>query len=255
MKDFLENILEVKKQEVEKLKKDFVFINDSRKCISFIERLKSSQNIAIIAEIKKGSPSKGLFNADLDPVKQAKLYENYGASAISILTDNQFFYGSFEYLKDIRKVVNLPLLCKDFIIDEIQIEKAKSYGADLILLIVAALDEDKLEQLYNYAKKLGLEILVETHNQEELKRAINVGAELIGINNRNLKTFKVDLNTTIELSRKVNSNTLLISESGIKNGNDVRKLKNTGIGGILVGETLVTAANLSETFCDLRVEK
>lgn len=255
MQDFLEKILEVKKHEVETLKKEFVFQNDSRKCISFIDKIKSSQNIGIIAEIKKGSPSKGLFNAELDPVKQAELYEGLGASAISVLTDNKFFYGSFEYLKNVRKTVNLPLLCKDFIIDEIQIEKAKSCGADLILLIVAALNDKRLRDLYNFAKKLGLEVLVETHNEEELVRAIDLKAKLIGINNRNLKTFKVDLKTTVELAGKANDDVLLISESGIKNGDDVRKLKSCGIDGILVGETLVTADNLVEAFSELCIKK
>ncbi|MDP4178893.1 MAG: indole-3-glycerol phosphate synthase TrpC [Bacillota bacterium] len=255
MQDFLENILKVKKDEVEELKKTFKFLKDERKCISLIEKLKSSKNIGIIAEIKKGSPSKGLFNADLDIVGQAKLYEKFGASAISVLTDSKFFYGSFDYLKEVRKAVSLPLLCKDFIIDEIQIEKAKSSGADLILLIVAALNDDKLTSLYSYAKKLGLEVLVETHNEDELNRALNLDAKLIGINNRNLKTFKVDLNTTIELADKINNGALIIGESGIKTNYDVKKLRTSGVDGILVGETFVTSTNLSESFNELLIEK
>src|SRR5690625_1363292 len=159
--------------------------------------------MSIIAEIKRASPSKGDINAAIDPVKQAKLYADNGASAISVLTDTPFFKGSMDDLRAVREVVNIPILCKDFMIDRIQIDVAKSAGANIILLIAAALDDNHLDKLYDYAKEHDLEVLCEVHNEEEMERVLKLGAKLVGINNRNLNTFKVDLKTTERLANMV----------------------------------------------------
>lgn len=259
MENFLATILEHKKIEVETLKNNFKCSEEmlyKRETISLIKKLKQKENIGIIAEVKKGSPSKGLFEPNLNPTNQAVKYEEYGASAISVLTDNKFFYGAFEYLEQIRRVVNIPLLCKDFIIDEIQIQKARVCGADLILLIVAALKEDELKRLFKYAHKLGMEVLLEVHDKEELKRAFDLGAKLIGINNRNLKSFKVDLETTLKLAEYAkDKDILIISESGIKTKEDVEVLAKAMVSGFLIGETLVTSDNLEDSFKELEVQK
>ncbi|OFI06086.1 tryptophan biosynthesis protein TrpCF [Clostridium acetireducens DSM 10703] len=261
MEDFLTRILKAKRLEVKKLKENFNFerelCNLNRKSKkSFIDKLNKSNYMGIIAEIKKASPSKGLIRENLDPVVQGKLYESYGALAISVLTDREFFKGSFEYLKKVAQSTSLPILCKDFIIDEIQIQKAKICGSDVILLIVAALEEKQLYKLFNFAKQLDLEVLVEVHNEEELDRAIELGAKLVGINNRDLKTFKVNLNTSLEIAPKaLKNNITLISESGIKTKAHVEKLAKSGIKGILVGESLVTATNLESKFNELKVVK
>ncbi|HEY5563274.1 MAG TPA: indole-3-glycerol phosphate synthase TrpC [Clostridiaceae bacterium] len=252
MDDFLNKILEEKRKEVLKLKKDFKMETSYKKeKRSFISSLKEGRT-AIIAEIKKGSPSKGMLNEFLSVPKQAMDYERYGANAISVLTDSNFFYGSFEYLREVREKVNIPVLCKDFIIDEIQINKANSCGADMFLLIAAAIDDKTLKRLYDYGINLGMEALVEVHNEEELNRVINLGATIIGINNRNLRTFKVDINTTIDLIRKIPLDRIVISESGIKGREEAALLKSKGVHGFLIGEALVTSSNLEEKFLEFK---
>lgn len=259
MENFLETILEYKRAEIETLKNSFIFSKEElyeRKTVSLIKNINKKGKVGIIAEVKKGSPSKGLFAPKLDIINQAINYEKYGASCISVLTDSKFFYGSFDYLAMIRKNVSLPLLCKDFIIDEIQIQKAKICGADLILLIVAALKEEDLIRLYRYAEELGLEVLVEVHNEIELEKAIKLGAKLIGVNNRNLKSFQVDLMTTVELAKKLKDKKVtIISESGIKNIKDAEMLAKSGVSGFLIGEALVTSKNLEEVFKEMEVSK
>jgi indole-3-glycerol phosphate synthase len=186
----LDKIIDQKKKEVLILREEgqqFLGTNQPKR--SFIQKLQTADEISIISEFKRASPSKGMINNIIDPSYQAGLYEEYGASAISVLTDETFFKGSFSDLKAVRSKVNLPILCKDFIIDKLQIDLAASFGADIILLIVAALDENRLVELFQYAKGLGLEVLVEVHNQEELERALKTGAKLIGVNNRDLKMF------------------------------------------------------------------
>src|SRR5699024_4835837 len=208
----------------------------------------------IIAEIKRSSPSKGTIAMEVDPVEQAKQYEKAGAAAISVLTDRPFFNGSMKDLQAVREAVDIPILCKDFIIDTLQIDHAKAAGANIILLIIAALDEGQFKLLYDYALKLDLEVLVEVHNEEEMKRALAVNPAIIGINNRNLKTFKVDVETTETLARMVkNTNTLLISESGMKTRSDVERVANTGADAILVGETLMRTTNIEEKFGELQI--
>jgi len=213
-----------------------------------------SQAMNIIAEIKRASPSKGEINVGIDPVEQALQYAKYGAKAISVLTDSAFFKGSIEDLVAVRDAVDLPILCKDFIIEEIQIDRAKEYGANVVLLIAAALPKHRLSELYEYAYSQDLEVLLEIHNEPELIIALEIGAKIIGINNRDLKTFSVDLSVTQELAKLVNrDDILLIGESGIRKREDVEKMMQAGVKGVLVGETLMRSNNLKDTLADLKI--
>ncbi|HLR67396.1 MAG TPA: indole-3-glycerol phosphate synthase TrpC [Virgibacillus sp.] len=252
----LDNILRQKEKEVELLRKQtFDKINFNKDIAKISETFARNLQMNIIAEIKRASPSKGAINSKVDPVIQARKYESSGAGAISILTDKTFFNGSMDDLRAVREAVSLPLLCKDFIIDKVQIEQAKAAGASIILLIVAALSESSLKSLYNYAAELDLEVLCEVHNEHEMERAIHLGAPIIGINNRDLKTFTVDLTVTKKLTSMVeNPKTILISESGIATKEDVYEVAEHGANGILVGETLMRSENLSKTFSDLQIQ-
>lgn len=254
MATILDVILSEKMAEIDKYKKSSSNELTNYKPFSFISKLESSNTVAIIAEFKRASPSKGNINMEADPVKQASSYIKYGADAVSVLTDNRFFKGDFSDLEAIRKEINAPILCKDFIIDPIQIDIAKKAGANIILLIVAAMSEMKLNELYQYAKSKELEVLVEVHNKEELDIALRTGAKLIGVNNRNLKNFEVDLSVTEKLGPMVRkSGALLISESGIKTIEDVKRVVKVGANGILVGETFMSTENLEEKFHELKV--
>lgn len=250
----LDKILAEKAKEIVGLLHKPLLEMEEKSVSTFKSNIAASSNMNIIAEIKRSSPSKGAIDMEVDPVEQAKQYEKNGAAAVSVLTDETFFNGSLEDLHAVRKAVNLPILCKDFIIDTLQIDHAKAAGANIILLIVAALTDKQFKILYDYAKALDLEILVEVHNAEEMKRALEVKPEIIGINNRNLKTFEVDVKTTEELARMVtNPETILISESGMKTRGDVERVADAGAHAILVGETLMRSANLRETFEALRI--
>ncbi|MEQ1853339.1 MAG: indole-3-glycerol phosphate synthase TrpC [Chthoniobacteraceae bacterium] len=197
--------------------------------------------LGLIAEVKKASPSVGVIAEDFDPVAIARAYEAAGAHCVSVLTDEQFFQGRLSYLKQIREATRLPCLRKDFIIHEAQIFEASVAGADCILLIVAALDQPALEQLSQTAETLQMDVLVEVHTAEELERALDLGARLIGINNRNLHTFEVDLATTERLSEEVPDDVLLVSESGLKTRADTQRVFDAGCNAILVGESLIRA--------------
>ncbi len=243
MKNILDTILDYKKIEVENLKGKYSKGIDSCSLThkySFIDSLRSSKNIALIAEIKRGSPSKGLFAPDLDIAYQANVYESKGARAISILADSKFFYGGYEDISAIRPKVDLPILFKDFIIDEIQIDLARHLGANIILLIVAALEKERLIQLLEYALSRNLEVLIEVHSKEELDLAMELNHPLIGINNRNLKTFATDISVSLDLIKYIKDpNVFFISESGIKNIEDVKRLGRAGFSGVLIGESLI----------------
>ena len=218
------------KEEVSKLD-----INDD---FPFKEALKDPE-IAIIAEVKKASPSKGLIAEDFDYIKIAKDYEQAGASAISVLTEPYFFKGSNDYLKEIAENVSIPILRKDFTIDEYMILEAKSLGASAILLIVSILEDVQLKRYLDLAHDLGLSAIVETHDANEIRTAIDAGAEIIGVNNRNLADFTVDIENSINLRRLVSDDIIFISESGIKTAEDVRKLKENNVDAVLIGETLM----------------
>ncbi|MFI8705798.1 indole-3-glycerol phosphate synthase TrpC [Bacillus sp. NPDC077411] len=251
METILTKIIEQKKKEVAVLYETYIPAKQKRTSYSLVEAL---QKFTVIAEIKRASPSKGDMNLHVDVVKQAELYETNGAGAISVLTDSQFFKGSFHDLETARAHVNVPLLCKDFIIDRIQIDQAYDAGANLILLIVAALTKEKLFALYTYVKELGLEAIVEIHNEEELETALELNPDVIGVNNRNLKTFEVDLRITEQLGKRLNEqNVLWISESGIHTKEDIIRVKKAGAKGILVGEAFMTAPSVGDFFQSLQV--
>lgn len=199
----------------------------------------SNKNEAIIAEIKKASPSAGVIAEDFNPASKAKDYEAFGASALSILTEEDFFLGSNEYLKAVKKITSLPILRKDFIIDEYQIYESKLIGADCILLIASILSDQQLEEFVAIAKTLELDYLIEVHDENELKRAELFEGALIGVNNRNLKTFEVDLDNSVRLRNLFIKNNVFIAESGIKSRKDVDYLKSNNIKVFLIGESLM----------------
>ncbi len=270
--NILEDIVEQKKNEVAKLPARLIAAGDLRDALlergerrDFLAALSNASRIALIAEVKKASPSAGVICPDFDPVRIAREYEAAGASCLSVLTDEKFFQGSLDYLRQIRAAVNLPLLRKDFIIDERQILEAIEWGADAILLIVAILSDEQLKRFHSLATEAGLAVLVEVHDEEELERALKVSPALIGVNNRNLKTFKVDLATTEKLVEELhrrtgvapvsnlkNDNgdrrdacpTLLVAESGIHTRADVERLKLCGAKAILVGESLMRGGDI-----------
>ncbi len=226
----LQEILEHKTQEV---------LNKKKPVKSFYEVLRKDE-FSLIAEVKKASPSKGIIRQDFNHVEIAKIYAEAGARAISVLTDERFFQGSIQYLKDITQAVDLPILRKDFIVDEFQVYETKIIGADIILLIVSALDKIQLKDYFDLSKEIGLDVLVEAHDREEFDIAADIGAKIIGINNRDLKTFQADLQVTCDiLAGGVPENTFVISESGIQTRDDIKKLKECGASGALIGEAFM----------------
>jgi indole-3-glycerol phosphate synthase len=256
MATILDAIISEKKIEVEQMKKNTQLLNKKNEYpqYSFLTTLEKAQELTIIAEFKRASPSKGVINQDADPAGQTSSYIKYGADACSVLTDKRFFKGDFSDLEKVRSAINKPILCKDFVIDPIQIDVAKNVGANIILLIVAAMDEEKLNSLYQYAKEQNLDVLMEVHNEEELEMALKTGAKIIGVNNRNLKNFEVDLAVTERLAPIVkNSGAFLISESGIKTIDDVKRVVNAGANGILVGETFMRAENMEQTIKQMKL--
>tara|TARA_B100000579_G_scaffold94566_1_gene74771 strand:+ start:1585 stop:2334 length:750 start_codon:yes stop_codon:yes gene_type:complete len=206
---------------------------------SIFKKTLEGSNQAIIAEIKKASPSAGLISEDFDPVLKAKEYESFGASALSILTEEDYFQGDIQYLIDVKAVSNLPILRKDFIIDKYQIYESKIIGADCILLIASILNDDELKIFSQIAEKLGLDYIIEVHNKDELSRVKNFSKAIIGVNNRNLKTFEVDIDNSIGLRQEFQEDNIFVSESGIKNQKDIDKLKEHNINVFLIGESLM----------------
>ncbi len=200
--------------------------------------------VALIAEVKRASPSKGIMVQDFAPVMIASTYNQNGASAISVLTDEDFFMGHLDYLTAVRESVTIPVLRKDFVIDPYQVYEGRVAGADAILLIVAALSDSQLEELYEVVTGLDMTALVEVHNEAEMERALNLGATLIGINNRDLKTFIVDLETTSRLANMVSDDVILVAESGIRHADDVKHMGELGAHAVLVGESLVKSDDM-----------
>lgn len=207
----------------------------------FRQALLADPGVAVIAEVKKASPSKGVICADFDPVRIAVTYRDQGASALSVLTDVDFFQGSLLYLLQVREAVHLPVLRKDFIIDRIQIEEARAHGADAVLLIAAILDEEQLRDYRLYAAELGMDSLVEVHDEHEVEAAVAAGAELIGVNNRNLRDFSVDIGTTLRLKKIIPDSIPVVSESGLQSPADIDLLKQQGVRAALIGESLMRA--------------
>ncbi|MEK7241802.1 MAG: indole-3-glycerol phosphate synthase TrpC, partial [Planctomycetota bacterium] len=217
----------------------------------FEAALRTGEGIKLIAEIKAASPSLGVLREGLDPVALALEYQKAGATAISVLTDQKFFHGSLSNLERVRKTVDLPLLRKDFIIDGYQLYEARVAGADAVLLIARLLDKKTLSAFLEVAGQLGLACLVEVHTEEELKKVLDTHAGLIGINNRDLDTFKVDLNTTLKLLPLIPVDRIVVSESGIHNREDVRRLEKAGVKAILVGEALVRSKDVASKIKEL----
>lgn len=201
----------------------------------------ANKRAAVIAEIKKASPSKGLIREDFDPALIARDYAQAGATCLSVLTDEKFFQGSVAYLQQARAACDLPVLRKDFMVDRYQVAEAKAMGADCILLIVAALEKSQLHDLANYAAEIDIDVLVEVHNAEELALALELNTPLIGINNRNLHTFETSLDVTLQLARDIPDNKMVITESGIHSEADVQTMLEHGIFGFLIGETFMRA--------------
>jgi indole-3-glycerol phosphate synthase len=212
---------------------------------SFKRNIARLHHINLIAELKKASPHRGIIRGDFNPLKIALTYQANGASALSVLTDERFFEGNLKILKELKGKVTLPLLRKDFIIDEYQIYESVYWGADAILLIAHILTEEELTSFYRIAKGLGMDVLVEVHNEEDMEKAIKSGASIIGINNRDLTTFRIDLSTTQRLARLIPENKVKVSESGIKTYEDVMFLKSLGIDAVLIGEVFMEADNIA----------
>lgn len=251
----LDEIITKRQQAISQLKKQMTIEdfkvqirNSTYPHYSFFEALSSSikdlsPNTKIIAEVKKASPSKGIICEDFDYIGIAKDYEKGGASAISVLTEPDYFKGDNSYLTAIKGEVKLPLLRKDFIIDEWQVYEAKAIGADAILLIVAALEQETLKNLLQKAHELEMDVLVETHDEEEVKRALAAGARIIGVNNRNLQTFEVSLSVSERLSKLLPKECVFVAESGVKTLEDMKFIKNLGANAVLIGEGVVKSGD------------
>lgn len=261
---FLIEIIELKKKrlEISKANRDFDELKTSAitkrktaKHFRLRENLERNQ-INIIAEIKRASPSKGVINDKIDVAEVARNYEKGGACAISVLSEEDKFKGSLDDLKTARNAVNLPILRKDFIFDEFQIYEAAEAGADIILLIVAMIEDENLTKLHALAEKdLGLDVLVEVHTLEELERVKKLGAKIIGINNRDLHTFKVSLNVSRELIKHAPKDALIITESGISTKDEILELRELGFAGFLIGETLMRSGNIEEELGKLAADE
>ena len=242
--NFLDTILRHKSDEVSSRmsKKNFDTVqsaaNDASPTRGFLDSLRQ-QKPAIIAEIKKASPSKGVIREDFDPATIAQSYQRGGAACLSVLTDEKYFQGHDEYLIAARKMTTLPVLRKDFVIHPYQIYEARSLGADCILLIVSALDNTQLHEFHAIAMEIGMDALVEVHDAGELNRALSLDASLIGINNRNLSTFETTIDTTISMMNSIPPGTTLVTESGIKDSDDVKRLQAAGVNSFLIGETFM----------------
>lgn len=247
----LEEIVLHKRQEIEpllaraeKLRAAALARNDFRSFRNALTR--DDGGLALIAEVKKASPSAGVISAEFDAVAQALAYDEAGAHAISVLTDERYFQGHLSYLPRIRETVSVPLLRKDFIVHEAQIYESVVAGADAILLIVACLTQDELVRFLEIAHTYQLDVLVEVHDLEEMERALDSEAAIIGVNNRNLKTFEVDLETTRRLAEAVNESLLLVSESGIRSREDAEQVRQWGADAILVGEALMRSQDIRQ---------
>ncbi len=243
--NILDRIVEHKRVEVNALKKDGISSPgiETGPRRGFIKRLLKGRPVGLIAEAKKASPSRGLICPEFEPARLAMEYEEGGADGMSVLTDKIFFQGALSYLLDARQACGLPVLRKDFIIDHLQVDEAVLWGADAILLICAVLDRSLLEELILHARELGMDCLVEVHDEYEAEEAMEAGAELIGINNRNLKDFSVSLDTSLRVRKVIPTDIPVVSESGIKGFDDIERLQSGNIQAVLVGESLVRSGD------------
>ena len=259
--DILEKILRRKREEIaersntvsiEELKMQAAKADPVRGFIASIEQRIVDNKAAVIAEIKKASPSKGVLRENFDPAAIASSYDKHGAACISVLTDKDFFQGGEDYLQQARAACSIPVIRKDFIIDPYQVYEARAINADCILLIVAALNDTALQELLDLAHALGMDVLMEVHDEEELQRALKTGARLIGINNRNLRTFDTSLSTTIDMLDKIPEDRIVVTESGIHTPDDVKLMRDNNVHTFLVGEAFMKAdepgSKLAELF-------
>ncbi len=253
----LDEIVAYKKKELLETKRGIPFADQKKRAADagptrgFEKALATSTGIKLIAEVKKASPSKGVIREDFDPVTIAGAYEESGAVCLSVLTETNYFQGDLAYLGAIRKAVGLPLLRKDFIIDEYQIFEARAAGADAILLIAACLDKRQMEDYLGVAAGLGLDVLVESHTLKELDASLVAGARILGINNRDLTSFTVSLQTTFDLLRDIPDDRIVVSESGIRTRDDVVKLEKAGVDAVLVGESLMREKDIGKKVKEL----
>jgi indole-3-glycerol phosphate synthase len=256
------NILnEIVKKKAERLQyaKSTIPINELKKCIQDIDKARdfrtaikrNDEKIRLIAEIKRASPSKGLIRKDFDLIKIASVYDEKPVIAISVLTEEDFFQGHLSYIKVVKDITSKPVLRKDFIFDEYQIYESRVNHADAILLIAAILDKNQAEEYLHLAKELGLHILFEVHDEDDLEKALLIDADIIGINNRNLKTLKIDLSTTMRLKKDIPKDKIVVSESGIKNRADVVRLIDARIDAMLIGTSLMEAEDIGEKIDEL----
>lgn len=256
--NFLETILSEKKQEVEELKRkfsissfrDFAFY--TQKSLPFASSLKKENGIAVIAEIKKASPSKGIIKENFNHLEIAKTYFENKVDAVSVVTDEKFFQGNINFLKEIAKIKTVPLLRKDFIIDEVQIHQAKAFGADAVLLICEALEKSVITELTLCAKEMGLEILLELHSEKQLEKIDQNINKIIGVNNRNLETFEVSLTTSINLRQSFCKDIIFVSESGITTQKDILELKQIKADSVLVGEHFIRQENIGSAIQEFK---
>lgn len=255
--NILDKIIERKKEEVKGLKSRYSLrdLQDShcfeRSVLSLKGKIESEKKLSIIAEVKKASPSKGLIRKDFNHLEIAKAYMGSGASAISVLTDKEFFQGSIDFLRDIAELRTVPVLRKDFIIDIIQVYEAKANGADAMLLIAEALSKSQITELTHAATEAGLEVLLEVHSERQLEKIDFSVNRLIGINNRNLENFVTELKTTSDVSRELPSDVVIVSESGIQSRESVEVIKKTRAGAILVGEHLMRRSDIASALKEL----
>ena len=261
--NILDKICETTKERIEK-EKQKISLSEVRKIaesiksvekenyFNFEKAIGKKEKINFICEIKKASPSKGIISEDFDYIKIAKDYQKSKADAISCLTEPHYFLGANEYLKEVKETVNIPILRKDFIVDEYMIYQSKNIKADAILLIAAVLDKYKLKDYFEIANSLGLSSLFEIHNEEELEKILNLNPRIIGVNNRNLKTFVVDINNSVRLRKLIPNNIIFVSESGIKNRNDIKILEENKTNAVLIGETLMIKKDKEKEIKKLR---
>lgn len=258
--DVLDKIMSHKAQEVAHAKQQTSIAelkaraDDMPDCRGFVKALDNSLSkgiSAVIAEVKKASPSKGVIRPDFDPAMIAESYQQYGASCLSVLTDVDFFQGSVDYFRQARRACTLPMLRKDFMLDDYQVYEAKAMGADCILLIVAALEDGLMQDLAGRALELQMDVLVEVHNAEELTRGLALDMPMIGINNRNLRDFSTSLSTTIDLLNLIPDNVTVVTESGIHNADDVKLMRDHKVNSFLVGEAFMRADQPGQRLADL----
>lgn len=258
MAKILDTIVARKKLEVAELRRNGIVLphqfrdSETGAARGFRDALLNYPGVSVIAEVKKASPSKGVISPDFNPVEIARNYQQNGAQAISVLTDVDFFQGALLYMMQVRQAILMPVLRKDFIIDELQIRESAAHGADCILLIAAILESSQLREYQSCAVELGMDVLVEVHDEAETEMAVEAGSNLIGVNNRNLKDFSMDLETTFRLKKLIPEDIPVVSESGLKSADDFRRLRDEGIVAALIGETLMRAGAESDLLSSLR---